>query len=119
MAVAETPYTPQRGDVIYLNFSPQEGSEQAGQRPALVLSPREYNAIRGLAVVCPITSEVKGYVFEVPLPPNVGATGVVLVDHVKSVDYKARGAVRLGTCPRSTLGEVIGKLLVLLGVPRK
>lgn len=119
MAAAGAVYTPQRGDVIRLNFTPQSGSEQAGERPALVLSPREFNAIRGLAVVCPITSEVKGYPFEVVLPPNVGVTGVVLVDRVKSVDYAARGAIRIGSCPKAALGEVTGKLLVLVGVERR
>jgi mRNA interferase MazF len=119
VAATNEVYTPQRGDIVRLNFTPQQGSEQAGERPALVLSPREFNAIRGLAVVCPITSQVKGYPFEVVLPPNVGATGVVLVDHVRSVDYEARGAVRIGSCPRATLGEVMGKLLVLLGVERR
>jgi mRNA interferase MazF len=102
-----------------MNFSPQQGSEQAGIRPALVLSHREYNALRGLAIVCPITSEIKGYPLEVRLPPNVGASGVVLVDHVKSVDYAARQARRIGQCPKSVLGEVIGKLLPLLGVERR
>lgn len=119
MAAADEVYTPQRGDIIRLNFTPQQGSEQAGERPALVLSPREFNAIRGLAVVCPITSQVKGYPFEVMLPPDAGAKGVVLVDHVRSVDYAARGAVRIGSCPKATLGEVTGKLLLLIGVNRR
>ena len=119
MAASDAVYTPQRGDIVRLNFTPQQGSEQAGERPALVLSPREFNAIRGLAVVCPITNQAKGYPFEVMLPPNVAATGVVLVDHVRSVDYAARGATRIGQCPKATLGEVTGKLLVLIGVGRR
>lgn len=119
MAPADTLYIPQRGEIIRLNFNPQQGSEQSGERPALVLSPREFNAIRGLAVVCPITSQVKGYPFEVMLPPNAGATGVVLVDHVRSVDYAARGATRIGHCPKATLGEVTGKLLLLIGIERR
>ncbi len=119
MAATETGYTPQRGEIIRLNFTPQQGSEQSGERPALVLSPREFNAIRGLAVVCPITSHVKDYPFEVMLPPNAGATGVVLVDHVRSVDYAARGATCIGHCPKATLGEVTGKLLLLIGVARR
>ncbi|HEY0071870.1 MAG TPA: type II toxin-antitoxin system PemK/MazF family toxin [Chloroflexia bacterium] len=119
MAASNAVYTPQRGDIVRLNFTPQQGSEQAGERPALVLSPREFNAIRGLAVVCPITNQVKGYPFEVMLPPNAGATGAVLVDHVRSVDYAARGATRIGQCPKATLGEVTGKLMVLIGVERR
>ena len=98
-----------------MNFSPQHGGEQAGERPALVLSHRAYNPLRGLAIVCPITSEIKSYPFEVRLPPNVGAHGVVLVDYVKSVDYAARQARRIGQSPKSVLGEVIGKLLPVLG----
>lgn len=80
-------YVPDAGDFVWLTFDPQAGREQAGRRPALVLSPRAYNETAGLAVVCPITNQVKGYPFEVPVPSGQGPTGVILADHVKSVDW--------------------------------
>ena len=83
---------PDRGDVIWLDFSPQAGHEQAGRRPALVLSPQAYNKKTGQALVCPITSKAKGYPFEVELPVGLGVNGVVLADHIKNQDMKARNA---------------------------
>ena len=83
-------YVPETGDLVWLSFDPQAGREQAGRRPALVLSPRTYNAKSGLALVCAVTNQVKGYPFEVPVPEASGATGVILADHVKSVDWKTR-----------------------------
>ena len=83
-------YIPGRGDFVTLNFNPQVGHEQSGRRPALVVSPREYNQKSGLALVCPITSKVKIYPFEVPLPTDVSISGVVLADQLKSVDWKVR-----------------------------
>ena len=90
-------YAPQRGDIVWLRFTPHAGHEQAGRRPALVLSPRLYNRKVGLAVCCPITSKVKGYPFEVELPEGLEATGAVLCDQLKSLDWRARRAQRL--CP--------------------
>ena len=107
-------YVPQRGDIVRLDFDPQAGVEQAGRRPALVLSPREYNAQRGLAIVCPITSQAKGYPFEVAIPPTIGVIGVILADHVKSADWMERRAEFVCKCPKRTTGEVLGKLLALL-----
>ena len=105
---------PKRGDVVWLTFTPQAGHEQAGHRPALVLSPEPYNRKVGLALVCPITSQVKGYPFEVPLPHGLEVQGVVLADQVKSVDWKARKARVCGTAPAATLAEVLKKFSPLL-----
>jgi mRNA interferase MazF len=109
-------YVPDAGDLIWLTFDPQSGREQAGRRPALVLSPASYNAKSGLALVCPITSRVKGYPFEVALPPDSSMTGVILADHLKSVDWKERRAERAGRLPEAVLSEVLARLAPLLGL---
>ena len=108
-------YVPEAGDLVWLTFDPQAGREQAGRRPALVLSPRLYNAKSLLALVCPITNRAKGYPFEVPVPEGRGATGVILADHVKSVDWKARRAEKVGQCPTEVIDEVRARLAPLLG----
>ena len=108
-------YVPDTGDFIWLMFDPQAGREQAGRRPALVLSPRIYNAKSGLALLCPITSQIQGYPFEVQVPEGHGITGVILADHVTSADWKVRRAARLGRCPGVILEEVRAKLAPLLG----
>ena len=109
-------YVPESGDFVWLTFDPQAGREQAGRRPALVLSPSLYNAKSGLAMICPITSQTKGYPFEVGLPPECGLTGVILADHLRSLDWKARRAEKLGRCPDQTQEEVRGRLAPLLGL---
>jgi mRNA interferase MazF len=106
---------PDAGDVVWLTFDPQAGREQAGRRPALVLSPRIYNAKSGLALACPITNRSKGYPFEVAVPAGQAVTGVILADHVKSVDWKARRAEKLGHCTNEVIDEVRAKLAPLLG----
>ena len=83
-------WTPAAGDFITVDFDPQAGHEQAGRRPALVVSERAYNEAARLAVVCPITNQAKGYPFEVPIPAGEAVTGVVLADHLKSLDLSAR-----------------------------
>ena len=108
-------FVPDAGDLVWLTFDPQAGREQAGRRPALVLSPKMYNAKSGLALVCPITNQAKGYPFEVAVSPGDGATGVILADHVKSVDWKARRAERLGRCTNEAIEEVRARLAPLLG----
>ena len=108
-------FVPDAGDFVWLTFDPHAGRKQAGRRPALVLSPKLYNAKSGLALACPITSQSKGYPFEVVLPAGHGATGVILVDHLKSIDWKARQAERLGRCNDEVMGEVRAKLAPLLG----
>ena len=85
------------------------GSEQAGRRPALVLSPKVYNAKSGPALACPITNQAKGYPFEAAVPAGCGAAGVLLTDHLKSIDWKARRAERLGRCSDEAMGEVRAK----------
>jgi len=105
---------PNRGDIVLLEFHPQRGREQAGRRPAIVLSPRSYNAKVGLAILCPITSHPKGYPFEVALPTGLKTKGVILADHVKSLDWVARNARRIEKVPPSVLAQVLAKLELLL-----
>jgi len=107
---------PERGDLVWLDFDPQAGHEQAGRRPALVLSPAAYHARTRLAVVCPITTRVKGFPFEVPLPAGLPVSGVILADHVKSVDRAARQLEVAGQAPESVVQEVLAKLAPLLGL---
>jgi mRNA interferase MazF len=108
-------FVPDGGDLIWLTFDPQAGHEQAGRRPALVLSPRPYNQKSGLALMCPVTNQIKGYPFEVPLPAGCGVQGVILADHVKSLDWKARRAVKISRVPLSVLNEALARLAPLLG----
>jgi mRNA interferase MazF len=109
-----TQYVPEAGDIVWLQFDPQAGHEQAGHRPALVLSPSSYNDKRGMMVCCPMSSRIKGYLFEVVTP---GPTpSVVLADQVKSVDWVARRATRKGIAPPEVLAETRAKLKALLGV---
>lgn len=108
-------YLPDCGDFIWLTFDPQAGHEQSGRRPALVLSPKAYNQKSGLALVCPVTNQTKGYPFEVPIPGDCGINGVILADHVKSVDWKARRAVKIGLCPTEVVNETLARLAPLLG----
>lgn len=107
-------YCPNRGDVVWISFNPQSGHEQAGHRPALVLSPRAYNKKVGLAILCPITSRAKGYPFEVAIPDGLEACGVVLADQVKSLDWRARDASICCRVPGETVQDVLAKLAVLL-----
>lgn len=110
-------YVPERGDAVWITLDPQAGHEQAGRRPALVLSPSAYNGRVGLALLCPITSKAKGYPFEVPLPPESPVTGVVGADQVKSLDWKARQASRIGAVPPEVVAEVVRRLQTLLVEP--
>lgn len=107
-------YVPSKGDIVWLEFSPHVGHEQAGHRPALCISPKEYNEKVGLAIFCPITSQIKGYPFEVLLPVTLEVTGVVLSDHVKNLDWKARNAKYICSLPNKQLKEVLGKLRALI-----
>lgn len=97
-----------------MNFNPQAGHEQAGHRPALVLSPQEYNERSSVALFCPVTSTVKGYPFEVALPPGGAIGGVVLADQVRSLDWRAGRLRFVAAAPRQVVSEVLGKLNVLL-----
>lgn len=107
-------YIPDRGDAVWLNFDPQSGHEQAGRRPALIISPRSYNEKVGLALFCPITSQVKGYPFEVSIPKGMKVKGVVLVDQVKSLDWQARKAERIVRLAEEFIMEVLKRARTLL-----
>jgi mRNA interferase MazF len=109
-------YVPETGDLVWFSFSPQAGREQGGRRPALVLSPRSYNAKTSLCLVCPVTSKAKGYPFEVELPQGLPVEGIVLSDHVKSADWKHRKAEYIASVPVTFLGIVRAKLEPLLGL---
>ena len=111
-------YVPDRGHLIWLTFTPQAGHEQAGRRPAVVLSPARYNGRVSLALVCPITSQQKGYPFEVVVPESLPVTGVILADQLRSLDWRARRAEFIGALPEATMGEVLAKVQTLLGPPQ-
>lgn len=108
-------YVPEAGDLVWLTFNPQAGHEQRGRRPALILSPRTYNAKARLAIACPITTHVKGYPFEVVVSGG-GITGVVLADHVKNLDWQARRIQFAAKAPAEVLTDVRERLRVLIGV---
>lgn len=107
-------YIPERGDLVWLQFTPQAGHEQAGHRPAVVLSPRGYNQKSGLALFCPVTGQVKGYPFEARLPDGLPIKGVVLCDQIKSFDWSARQVESAAKLPAETVHEVLAKALALL-----
>ena len=107
-------YVPRRGDVVWISLNPQAGHEQAGRRPALVLSPMTYNDRVGLAILCPITSQIKGYPFEVLIPEGLPVRGAILADQVKSLDWRARRAELMCTLSPGIIGVVLGKLHTLL-----
>lgn len=109
-------YIPERGDLVWLQFNPQSGHEQAGRRPALVISPKAYNGKVGLALMCPVTSKAKGYPFEVSLPQNLTIEGVILSDQIKSLDWQTRQASFICQVPAETLREIIEKIEVLISL---
>ena len=115
MVEAPVAYVPERGDAVWMSFNPQAGHEQAGRRPAVVLSPSSYNGRVGLALLCPITNQIKGYPFEVLFPPASRVEGAVLADQVKSLDWRARRAKRFAVASRPVVDEVLGKIRTLLG----
>jgi mRNA interferase MazF len=112
--VGQRIYVPSRGDIAWVTFSPTAGHEQAGRRPALIISPRAYNAKTGLCLACPITNQAKGYPFETRLAGVAGVSGVILADHVRSVDWSARRTEFLCKVPSAVLSEVLAKLVSLL-----
>ena len=107
-------YVPARGQAVWLTFDPQAGHEQSGRRPAVVLSPQEYNRRTGLAILCPVTSQLKGYPFEVVLPKETAVSGAVLADQVRSLDWRARKAKLICDLEPATIDEILGKLETLL-----
>jgi mRNA interferase MazF len=108
-------YVPERGDAVWITLEPQAGVEQAGRRPALILSPSAYNGRVGLALICPITSRAKGYPFEVPIPAGIPVKGVIGADQVKSLDWRARQVARIGAVPEEVVAKVLQRLQALLG----
>jgi mRNA interferase MazF len=109
-------YQPDRGDFIFLHFTPNAGTEQAGHRPALVLSPRDFNIATGLAFVCPITNQLKGGSFEVPLPKGTGLGGTVLSDQMRSLDWVERKAKFHSKAPQELIIEVIARIEAILSI---
>jgi len=112
--VSRKVYVPDRSHAVWISLNPKAGHEQAGRRPAVVLSPQSYNNKVGLALFCPITSQIKGYPFEVRIPEGLDVGGVVLSDQVKSLDWRARRAEFICDLPMSTIEEVIAKARTLL-----
>ena len=110
-------FVPDRGDVVWLQFDPQAGHEQAGHRLALTISPRAYNAKVGLALFCPVTSHAKGYPFEVGFPAGAKTSGVVLADQIKSLDWRVRRAKLFERALAAVMEEVVAKVLTLVGEP--
>lgn len=107
-------YVPRRGDIVWLSFDPQAGHEQAGRRPAFVVSPEAYNRKTGLFLACPITSKIKGYPFEVALPEDWEVGGVILADQIKSLDWKARRAKFAAKTDERVVDEVSALVLPLI-----
>ena len=111
-------YIPHRGDVVWIDMHPQAGHEQAGRRPAIVLSPRSYNAKVGLALFCPITNQIKGYPFEIIIPSGLKVTGAILSDQVKSLDWKIRNTEFYDKVSKAVILETFKKLGALLRFDR-
>ncbi len=109
-----TSYVPERGDLVWINMNPQAGHEQAGRRPAVILSPKMYNEKVRLALCCPVTNQIKGYPFEVALPDGSNVSGVVLSDQVKSMDWKSRNATFIEKLPVDVSTEILEKIAALL-----
>ncbi len=107
-------YTPERGDAVWIKLNPQAGHEQAGRRPVAVLSPSGYNGKVGLAILCPITNQIKGYPFEVLIPSGLAVSGAILSDQVKSLDWRAREAEFICVLPDATVTETLQKLSTLV-----
>jgi mRNA interferase MazF len=112
--VMASPYTPRRGDIVWLCFDPQAGHEQAGRRPAFVLSAEGYNKKTGLCIACPVTSKIKGYPFEVLLPKGLSVEGAVLADQVKNLDWRVRNAQFACAAPSLAVEEVVARILPLI-----
>ncbi len=112
--MVETAFVPERGDVVWLDFDPQAGHEERGKRPALVLSPKSYNGTVGLALFCPVTNRIKGYPFEVKIPDGHQVTGVILADHIKSLDWRIRRAELIDKLPDELTKKVLEKIDTLL-----
>lgn len=107
-------FVPERGDIVRMSFPAGPGRKRTGGRAAVILSPQAYNARVGLAILCPVVTDIKGYPFEVPLPQGLPVQGVILADQADSLDWRALRAERICSLPSSVLEEVVGKLHALL-----
>ena len=114
---ARASYVPERGDFVWIQLQPTRGHEQAGHRPALVLSPKSYNRKTGLCVLCPSTRHAKGYAFEVPVPMPDGTLSIVLADHVRCVDWRVRHAEFIFRVSQQVLDEAVARLEALVISP--
>ena len=114
MVASARRYVPENGDVVWIDFDPQIGHEQAGRRPAVIVSLGSYNGPTGLALLCPVTNKSKGFPYEVPLPAGAPVTGVVLADHFKSFDWQARRASFIGTVNQDVLDQILDRLASIL-----
>ena len=112
------PYVPDAGDLVWLDFDPQAGREQAGVRPAVILSSKYFNLRSSVAFACPISSKVKGYQFQVVLPPGLHVHGAVLCEHMRSLDWRVRKAAYLGRMPDDVLLLVRGVVRTIAGIPK-
>lgn len=112
--MVDTNYIPNKGDIVWLNFTPQSGHEQKGRRPAITLSTYEYNSKTYLGLFCPITSKVKNYPFEISLEDTLEIQGVILSDQIKSLDWKVREAEFICKASSSILNNVLSKVNLLL-----
>lgn len=112
-------YVPWRGDIVWIDLEPQKGPEQAGHRPAIVLSRSDYNRRTRLAVICPITTQAKGYPFEVSIPAGLAVTGVILADQIRCVAWRERKTTFICQIPVATLEEVWQKIELLLEIPKE
>jgi mRNA interferase MazF len=115
--VRRAEYVPRQGDIVWITLNPQTGHEQSGRRPAVVLSPEIYNAKVGLALFCPLTSQIKGYPWGVAVPEGLPVSGVVLSDQVRSLDWRVRHVEKIGTLPPVSVDEILGKLGTLISSP--
>src|ERR1700722_5136165 len=113
--MARPAFVPDRGDFMRVVLMPQAGHEQGGERPVLVLSSRDFNAVTGLAFVAPVTSRARGGPFEVPIPPDGRVQGVVLADQTRSLDYAARHGRRIGTAPDALVAAALDRIALILG----
>jgi mRNA interferase MazF len=107
-------YIPQRGDFVRLDFDPQSGHEQMGNRPALVVSQTEFNQYRGFALVCPVSNTKRHNPFYVTIPADLAVTGVIMTDQLRSLDYRSRSAISIGECPADLLLEVLNRIYPIL-----
>ena len=107
-------YVPERGDVVWMTFIPQAGHEQSGRRPAVVISSSIYNGRTGMALCCPVTGQVKGYPFEVLVPPELKIKGAILADHIRNIDWRARRTKYICQLHESVMDEITGKLIALI-----